>query len=153
MKILAIDPATACGWAHSSGPVWGTWDLSIRKDESSGMRLVRFQGKLREVMVNVGIDVIVYEAATVAGSAKGNMDGFRLIDRLGAMIQVFCEEHGGVESRPYVLSTIKSFAGCRKKDEMLASASRRWGAGVEDDNQADALWLLALAQRDLGTTR
>jgi hypothetical protein len=150
VKILAIDPATACGWAHSTGPVWGTWDLSIRSDESSGMRLIRFTGKLREIYRDVGIDVIVYEGATVAGSTKGNLNGFKLIDRLGAQIMVFAEEMGGIECRPYNLGQIKSFAGCRKKDEMVAAAQARWGPGVEDDNQADALWLLALAQRDLG---
>ena len=149
MKILAIDPATACGWAHSSD-CWGTWDLSIRGDESSGMRLIRFAGKLREIHRDVGIDVIAYEGATVAGSTKGNLNGFKLIDRLGAQIQVFAEETGGVECRPYNLSTIKAFAGCRKKTDMLDAARKRWGPGVEDENQADALFLLALVQRDLG---
>ncbi len=48
MKILALDPATHCGWAHSCGAS-GTFDLSIRRDESSGMRLLRLRSKLEDI--------------------------------------------------------------------------------------------------------
>ena len=47
MNILALDPATKCGWAISP-TIGGTWDLSTRRDESKGMKLIRFRNKLTE---------------------------------------------------------------------------------------------------------
>ena len=58
MKILALDPATHTGWAHSCGAS-GVWDLSIRRDESSGMRLIRLDSKLDEMKRSVGVDLVV----------------------------------------------------------------------------------------------
>ena len=60
LNILAIDPATRCGWA-SSVDVYGTWDLKTRADESWGMKLLRFEAKLREVISIQHKSVIVYE--------------------------------------------------------------------------------------------
>lgn len=59
MKILAIDQASLCGWC--TGDNYGTWDLSTRRDESSGMKMIRFKSKLKEVVGSEGINVIVYE--------------------------------------------------------------------------------------------
>ena len=36
MKLLALDPATQCGFAHSCGAS-GTWDLRVRRDEAGGI--------------------------------------------------------------------------------------------------------------------
>ena len=148
MNILALDPATQCGWAHSNGAS-GTWDLSIRKDESSGMRLLRFEAKLREI-ISIGVDVIAFEIPSVARGKKANMDGLKLCTKLQAIIERICESTEGLECVGYNLQTIKAHAGCRKKEEMVKAARKKWPeASVEDDNVADALWLLDLAKRDL----
>lgn len=144
LRILAIDPATHCGWAHSSGPS-GTWDLSIRRDESSGMRLMRLRGKLAEFAAQ-GLDLIVFEAAR---HAAPKMQGALVVQtELQSVIKVYCHDHG-IEYRGYSPSEIKKHAtgkGNANKDAMLATAREKWPlAGIEDDNQADALWLLDLA--------
>jgi len=150
MRILAIDPATKTGWAHSDGDS-GTWDLSIKSDESSGMRLMRFRAKIREIYNGLGFDLIVYESPSVASGKKANMKGFQLISKLPGVIEVFVESRPGLEAKGYNLSTIKKHAGCRTKDDMVAAAKLKWtDIEIEDDNQADALWLLDLAQWDLG---
>ena len=151
MKILAIDPATKCGWAHSNGAS-GTWDLSIRRDESSGMRLLRFEAKVLEVARLIGIDVIAFESPTVAQGRKANLDGMKLGVKLQAIIERMCVGTD-IEHIGYNLSTIKKHAtgkGNASKEMMLAAARRRWpDADIEDDNEADALWLLDIAQKEL----
>jgi len=152
MDILAIDPATKTGWAHSAGDS-GVWDFAIKSDESSGMRLLRFRSKLREVYNGVGFGLIVFESATVSSGAKANMKSLKLITKLTSVIELFVECREGIECKGYNLQSIKKHAGCRKKEEMLTAAIKKWpSVDVEDDNQADALWLLDLAQKDLGFT-
>lgn len=147
MKILALDVATKCGWAHSSG-IGGTWDLSIRRDESAGMRLIRFAGKLNEIRVNAGVDVVVFEAAR---NAAPKMQGALVVQATiqGVLIH-WCEENG-IEYRGYSPSEIKKHAtgkGNANKDLMLATAREKFGE-VVDDNHADALWILDLFKSSL----
>lgn len=149
MKILAIDPATKCGFAHNCGPS-GTWDLSIRRDESAGMRLLRFRGKLTEVRTVAGVDVVVYEGARHAGA---NMQGALVVQAtIQGVLQLWCEDNG-VEYRAYSPSEVKKLAtgkGNANKDAMKKAAAEKWpGLEIVDDNHADALWLLELAKRDL----
>jgi hypothetical protein len=166
MKILALDLATRTGFAHSNG-VSGTFDLSIRKDESSGMRLVRFEAKLLEIINSVGVDVIVFEAALAFGSRPAGMDPVRLQSKLQAIIERLVERSGKevgsqgwnlprMEHRSYTVQEIKKHAipeKGRKRDKaaMVEAAKEKWpDVEIEDDNVADALFLLDLAKKELG---
>lgn len=150
MKILAIDPAIKTGWAHSSGAC-GIWDLSIRADESSGMRLIRFETKLNMILAGPGVDLIAFEAITAGAGAKANFNAIKLQVKLQAVIERWCEENG-VEHCSYNLMTIKKYAVPEKgkkrdKAAMVAAARRRWpDRDIEDDNVADALFILDLAE-------
>jgi len=151
MKILALDPATKCGWAHSCGTS-GTWDLSIRRDESAGMRLIRFRGKLDDILSAVGIDVIVFEAAR---NCAPSMQGALVVQsEIQGVLKLWCESLSPkVEYRGYSPSEIKKFAtgkGNASKEAMVEAAKRHW-PGVGDDNEADALWILKLAQSQLSS--
>ena len=127
---------------------WQRWDLSIRKDESGGMRLIRLGSKLAEIKDSPGIDILVFE------SARGGMPG-----RLGALvvqaeiqgaIKLFCENQS-IEYRGYSPSEIKKHAtgkGNSNKKLMMAAALEKFGKDV-GDNEADALWLLDLAKKEL----
>ncbi len=154
MNILALDPATHCGWAlYHNGNLTasGTWDLSIRRDESGGMRLVRLRGKLMEVMQ--GIDLVVFESARNAGP---RMQGALVVQsELQGVIKLFCEcEHR--QYRGYSPTEIKRFAtgkGNAKKPDMIEAAKRLWPMeNVVSDDQADALCLLSLALSEYGAT-
>ena len=146
MKILALDPATACGWAHSDGPS-GTFDLSVRRDESGGMRLIRFRGKLDEVKRNAGVDVVAFEASR--NMKFGN--AVRVAAQLQGVIEMWCTDNG-VEYRGYSPTEVKKFAtgtGKAQKGAMIEAARRRgWNPSTEDE--ADALWVLELARCDFG---
>ena len=154
LSTLALDMATKTGWAHSCG-VSGVWDFSILKDESGGMRLVRFQGKIKEIYEQVGIDLIVFEGVSAGVGPRANLSVLKLGAKMQAMVEQFAIQNG-IETMGFNLQTIKSFAlgnaekGKRNKEAMVAAARKKFlDVEIVDDNQADALWLLELAKTTL----
>lgn len=144
--ILALDPATHTGWAHSAGES-GVWDLSIRRDESSGMRLIRLHNKLRDVFKTHGIDVIVFEAAR---HAAPKMQGALVVQaEIQGVIKSFGENYG-IEYAGYSPATIKKHAtgkGNASKGDMIKAAQEKFrDKFVIDDDEADALHLLDYAR-------
>jgi Holliday junction resolvasome RuvABC endonuclease subunit len=152
MRILALDPATKCGWAHTCGAC-GTWDLSVRRDESSGMRLLRLRGKLDEIKRTVGVDVLVYEAAR---NAAPKMQGALVIQAtLQGVIQLWCVDNS-VDYRGYSPTELKKHAtgkGNAPKQAMIDYAKAKWADASDDDNECDARWLLDLALSELPAER
>lgn len=147
MKILALDPATHCGWAHTDG-MSGDWDLSVRRDEGGGMRLVRLKGKLNEIQQNAPVDLLVFEAAR---HCAPRMQGALVVQaELQGVIKNWCEENR-VDYRGYSPSEIKKFAtgkGNANKKMMIEAGRKKFGENLSSDNEADALWLLELAKRE-----
>jgi len=154
MKILAIDPATITGWAYSNGTC-GIWDLRIKNDESSGMRLIRFEGKLNSIQKAVGVDLIAFESITAGAGPKANFTAIKLQTKLQAIMERWCEKNG-IEHVGYNLMTVKKHAIPQKgvkrdKAAMVGAARARWpDKDIEDDNVADALWILDLATEEYG---
>ena len=153
MKILALDLATKTGWAHSVG-VSGVWDFRVRKDESSGMRLLRFRSKLKEIHELEGIDFVAYETAIAVNARRGATVG----SEMQGVLKEWCES-SDVDYKGYGISEIKRHAtgkGNASKDAMIEAARIRFVEGcrfgvlgIVDDNHADALWLLDLATVEL----
>lgn len=150
--ILAIDPATKCGFAHSAG-AFGTWDLAIKTDESGGMRLLRLIGKLEEIRRGPGIDLIAFEAVRHAAGSRHNPR--TLAAELQGILKLFCEQNE-INYRGFSPSEIKRHAtgrGNADKNAIIDAAGARFPdfqPGRHDDNAADALWILDLAQTTLG---
>src|SRR6188768_1514729 len=107
-NILAIDAATKCGFAHSSGPS-GMFDLSIRKDESSGMRLIRLRGKLTEILNSCGVDMLVFESAIAYGHTSKHAAGVGVAYEFQSVLKVWAEDHG-VQYRGYTPAEVKKHA-------------------------------------------
>lgn len=156
MKLLALDMATQAGWAHSDGPA-GSWNLSVRKDESGGMRLIRFRAKLEEIRRAVGVQVVVYEqprhrgTQMINGRAVNTVQQVVVHSQLQGTLLVWAADNG-IEYRAYSPSEIKSRAtgkGNAAKAIVLEAARRHW-PHCGDDNEADARWLLVLACEQLG---
>ena len=59
MRILALDIATKTGFATDMAS--GVWDLKLKKGESNGMKLIRLNSKVREVVESLNIDLVVME--------------------------------------------------------------------------------------------
>lgn len=142
MRILAIDPATRCGWAifDNGAPVAsGVWRLDPKRHEGGGMRYVRLSVSLRQAFESGPLDLVFYEE--VRGH-KGT-DAAHIYGGLVAVITRACE----AACVPYAaipVGTIKKLAtgnGNADKDAMVAAAAKRWPSiKLEDDNHADALW-------------
>lgn len=133
-NILALDVATTTGFATSAGS--GVWKFTPKKDESRGMRLLRFQSKLREMKELMNLKIIVFESAVSYGKFP-NMVGAELI----GVLKLFCEENE-INYASYTPSEIKKFAtgkGNADKDAMVSTARLRWNMQSFDDNEADAL--------------
>ena len=145
IKILALDQASNCGW-YADKDLHGVWDFNTRKDESSGMKMLRFKAKLSEVCKSLDIKLIVYER--VAGMHKAAIiHGAKMV----AMIETFCEDNN-IEYRAYSAKEIKQFAtgkGNANKEKMIESCKANYGFDPIDDNEADAAHIWHLAVRDL----
>lgn len=148
MKTLAIDPATKCGWAIDDNGVLtsGTWTLKDdRNPERSGMRFVRMRRQLEKVHAVNPIDKIVFEdVRRHIGTGAAHCYG-----GLVAMITAFCEDHN-IAYDSIAVGTIKKFAtgnGNASKDMMVEAAMKKYPTqNIRDDNQADALFILATFQ-------
>ena len=147
MAILALDLGTKTGFALSQNgsTVSGTQDFSPKRYESSAMRFMRFERFLTEMFDKGEADPIAHvvfeEVRSHAGTTAAHVYGGFL-----SHLQVFCERRG-VPLEAYPVGAIKKHwtgRGNASKEAMVEEAARR-GFLVEDDNQADALAMLHMA--------
>jgi hypothetical protein len=147
MRILALDLGTHLGWALSSPESSGTLHLQTpaqRRFEGSGMKWLR----LRKFLDEVGaVDLVVLEEVRRhAGTDAAHAYGGAL-----AVVTAWCEQHK-IPHTSFAVSAIKRHAtgkGNANKDAMIKAAAER-GWIVEDDNHADALWILDLSKQEHG---
>lgn len=143
-RILALDVATQCGWATEEAS--GVWDLSIKRDESAGMRIIRFRSKIKEIVALEGINLITFERTS--GQHK---NALIVQAELHGALKFFCEDNK-IEYRAFSASEIKKHAtgkGNCGKPEMIAAAQEKLGYAGKDDNEADALWIFDLTKKSL----
>lgn len=154
MKILAIDPGTITGWADSTG-AHGTFDLTPRKAKPATKRRPailpdpqeRRPGRLFMFVHEraAGVDVVVCEGAV--GYQRGKA-AVRVSHELRGVVQAACwgSHTRYVEVQPPDLKRFATGSSVADKDQMIAAARARLGYTGDDDNEADALWLLAWAR-------
>ena len=144
LRFLALDIATHCGWAINRD-VYGVWDLSPKRDESAGMRLIRFRSKMAEIIRSEAINCVVYERP------GGRHIGAVIVQsELQGQVKVVCEDHR-IPYRAYSSQEIKKYAtgkGNVGKPAMIAAAKEKLGYTGKNDNEADSLWLLELAKSE-----
>lgn len=144
MNILALDQASNCGWATKTAS--GVWDFNTRKDESSGMKMIRFKAKLKEVCTLEEINLVVYER--VAGFHKNSIIHAA---KMVAIIESYCEENG-IAYKAVSATEVKKYAtgkGNANKDKMIEAAQSKLGYLGNNDNEADALWIYQLVLNEL----
>jgi Holliday junction resolvasome RuvABC endonuclease subunit len=146
MRILALDLGTKTGWAWSDGVrvESGVNTLVLRKEESPGMRYVRFRKWFDDMCLLSLPDVVVCE--------KPHLRGFGATHFLTNLLGRVEEECAirGVQHSTCHTGTLKKHAtgyGNASKDEMVKIAQAIFSDRlVADDNEADALLLLAWAR-------
>lgn len=147
MNILALDLAKKTGWAHSNGSS-GVWRLDAGEENSTGLRLIRLTKLLHEAYNEHGIDWVAYEQAWYGRPSKATI----LWIELQGVMKLFCEAKG-INYKGYVPSEIKKHAtgsGNAKKIDMIEWAEFKFKIEVQDDNEADALWILDLFKTQNG---
>lgn len=145
IRILALDVATKTGWATDTAS--GVWDFKIKRDESSGMRMIRFKSKLKEILIAENINLVVFERTSGA-----NQSAIIVQSELHGVLKMYLEELS-IEYRAYSAKEIKLFAtgkGNSGKPAMIAACIEKYNITPIDDNQADALHILHLTKHDLG---
>lgn len=143
-NLIAFDVATTTGWCV--GVHYGHFNLKVKSDESSGMKLIRFESKLKEFYANGLMDIVVFER--VAGRhAQAIICEAELI----GILKRFCEEKK-IEYRSYSAPEIKKFAtgkGNASKEAVIKSVTEKYHYPGDNDNEADAIALWHLAKEDL----
>ena len=138
IKILALDPATHCGYAINR-ELYGVWNLTAKRDESAGMRLIRLRSKLMEIIPSEHINLVVFERP--GGRFKASII---VQSEIQGQIKTVCEDFN-VAYRAYSSKEIKKFAtgkGNCGKPAMIKAAQDKLGYPGDNDNEADALWIL-----------
>jgi len=149
MKILALDLGTHTGWALlEAGHVEsGVQVFDVKRGESPGMRYLRFNRWLEEMAGgDPRPDAIIFEQAHHRGGAATEVAaGF------STRILEFCARHG-IEHASVHTATLKKFAtgkGNADKEAMLEAARQRFKPDLASDDEADALWILEFARREI----
>lgn len=148
-NILAIDPATNCGWAmETEGELrYGQWTFTLKKGMSPGMKWVKFESMFLETVKFYNINMVAFElpmATMHAGAAIHHA-------KLNGIMEKVCADLD-IDYVTYSPSEIKKFAtgkGNAKKDQMIQAAKESLGYQGDNDNEADALWILNICKSNL----
>lgn len=141
--ILALDVATHCGWKTATAS--GVWNLTPKRDESAGMRLIRFKAKLSEICQLEKINMVVFER-----SAGFHMNAVIVQSEIHGVLKLFLEENR-INYNAYSATEIKKFAtgkGNANKEAMIKAAKEKYGYTGFDDNEADAIHIYYKAMDD-----
>jgi hypothetical protein len=126
--------------------------FDLRRGESPGMRFLRFNRWLQELVDRAaGLPVLVIYEQTVGRTHFTSGSQLEVAYGFATRVQEFCATRG-IDHTPLSPSSLKKFAtgkGNSKKPAMLAAARQQLGYQREDDNEADALWLLEYARKEL----
>lgn len=147
--ILALDLGTRFGWAVYYPGIElvesGFVDTKPKRHESSGMRFLTFERWL-DTWNPKPKEIYYEEVRRHQGTAAAHVyGGFQ------ATLQKWCVDNG-VEYGSVPVGTIKKFAtgsGNAKKNLMVKTAQAD-GLKSNDDNEADAWWLLKLKLAERG---
>ncbi len=163
MRVIGLDLGTRCGYAWTDrgqviGSQSGTWDLHNHKVDGAGMRFLRFESRLRDLIADIDIGervAVFFEIAPpMAPSRKNTGNSSReLYGGFSATLQRLCEElavpYAGV--RAAVVKKTATGKGNANKLDMVRAANLTFGTHIEEaeNDQADALWVLQTGLDDL----
>lgn len=160
MIVLALDVGTSTGWAARDGRgavTSGRERFDVRRNESTGMRVLRFRAWLRETLDLLRPALVVYERPVLHRKQhKGQPVGFQLEAAL-----ILELEDRGIEYTAPTAAEVKRAATGKGNAGKLAVANameERWAhyavpVGFDPkrgDDEADALAVLVCALDEIG---
>ena len=157
MTLFAIDPGTRTGWAYRSVHKSVDGDIVTRdagmvtfepkRGTSAGMKFILFTEWLKTTLDTIEPRVVAYEMAHHRGGASTE-----LLVGFTTRIQEACERRG-VEYIGVHTATLKKAvlgSGRADKSASIKFACDYLGRGVTDDNEGDAVCLLAYLEKMVG---
>lgn len=153
MRIVGIDPGTACGWAmldQGKRISSGVWDLRPRRHEGGGMRYLRVRKLFEQLLDGNKIDAVAYEEIR----RHRGVDAAHIYGGIVGQITAICEDRQ-VPFQAIPVGTAKKRAtgrGNASKEEMVAAANKQWELALNDDNEADALWMAQTLHDELNSS-
>ena len=152
MILLAIDIGTTTGWARTdrNGTIAsGSEKFAPGRMEKPGHRWLKFRAFLNEQRVQAGGDIgaIYYEDIKMhKGVIAAHVYGGFL-----ACLEMWCAANN-VPLRPVGVGQVKKhWTGAGNADKLaMVETARAKGFRPKDNNEADALAILSLAQRQEG---
>lgn len=147
-RVLALDLARATGWAYldERGVDSGMWKNPHSFSDSPGAYFHEFARWLVEVQAQRQPQVIVWEM-NHPHSGKHAESYYGCL----ALVRRWAYRNGAEQAFVYP-NTLKKWAtesGKAGKDSMMAAMRSRWGRTTTDDNEADALAVLAWAMENV----
>lgn len=155
LPFLCIDGASRLGWAlrraETAAPLSGAKQVA-----EGGCRLGRFGMKYNEWltdMIAVHQPARIYYEVPILGG-HGNADTALKLYGLATLTETIAEIHGIPLERMNNQAVKKFFAGHGHADKVaMIRACHARGWNPSDDNEADALGMLCLAEHQLGIKR
>lgn len=143
---IGIDPATNCGWASLDADgtyrASGIWRLERTQSDGIGMRFIRFEKHLEDlVQSHVGDLVVGYDLVQPYGSGASKMIYYGIVTRLASYLDAHGIPYAGVNSSTYKKTAVP--IGRSSKPLMVEAAKSRWPQLPDDisHDEADALWI------------
>ena len=142
MRIIGIDPGTKCGWAlidNGNRVASGVWNLKGGRHEGGGMRYLRARKYFQTLLSMGNIDAVAYEEVR----RHQGVDAAHIYGGIVGQITAVCEDLQ-IPFKAIPVGTAKTTAsgkGNASKTVMVSTANAKWNIEVEDDNEADALWM------------
>ena len=163
MRVIGLDLGSLCGfaWTDDGKPhveQSGVMNFHLRHYEGGGLRLLRFENFLSELLRHEGSCLVYFEEVIWRpgrGDTIGKGDlgaGAVIYGELSGALMTTCERMA-VPFEGFKPGEIKKAAtgkGNANKQMMVEAAQKAYGPAVDSDDQADALHILALGLDRLG---
>ena len=150
--IVGLDMATETGWAFWDSTRfdgcmnWGSQNFKLKRGETQGVKFLLFQNWLarffREYIEGIPIDakvVVCFEKPHHRGGAATEI----LVGMRGILL-TYCQDNR-IETVEVPPNTLKKFAtgrGNASKADMIADLKSKHSIETDNDNIADAAWLV-----------
>lgn len=151
MKILALDPATKCGWAMSN---YGVITYGVKSfAQKTGMSHLKFAAFHEWLSGKVPFSLDMTYVRSESPFVQ-RLNVAEILYGFKAIMRVHCS-HQGHDLEFMSPSTLKLKAtgyGRAKKARMMEVASEFVGDDITNDDEGDALCLLKVAMEELGVS-
>lgn len=141
MKILALDLGTQTGYALKERS--GVEDFTPSHRDSKGMRYIKFEAWLIDVLEKEIPGLVAYEMPHYRGGAAT-----AVLVTMEGIVQKECDKRN-IDYTAVHSGTLKKFAtgrGTANKEDMIKGAQMNFGKNHLSSDEADALWLLEWAK-------